>query len=136
MRKGFSLVTALLVMVIVSVTVAVLTKLFVGTLKVQTQVRTFNTVREAGETVAYTAAQKLSDDELSCANGVPECQQLNPPKDCTDEVINGTLKEALENSGIKNATVYLLSKCNNLYVFEIDATKNGAQVKIIFGYQK
>jgi len=136
MRKGFSLVAALIVLVIVSITVAALSKFFIGSLKVGSEVKIYKTAKEAAESVAYVVVDKLekidiNPSELTCVNRAPECSTSNT--DCTNDVVKGELADSLRSSGM-NATVTLVYKCKGVYIVKVEVSKGDKKSAILFGY--
>ena len=132
MRKGFSLVAALIVLVIVTITVAALGKFFIGSLKVGSQLKVYKTTKEAAESVAYYVIEDI--DSLNCTTS----------SSCSANCIcnmSSDLYQSLQASNI-NATIVLLRKISTssgtIYIFQINATKQngGGVTTIIFGYEK
>ena len=133
MRKGFSLIAALIVLVIVTITVAALGMFFIGSLKVDTKLKIYKTTKEAAESVAYYIIENISSLKCSISNsscpGGFECNlSTEMEKSLTASHIDVkvcSLKQISTPSG------------TTIYIFQINATKaDGAGTTIIFGYEK
>ncbi len=132
-----SLVSALLVMVIVSMAIALIGYLMVGSMKVSHELKVFKTTREAAEGVAFAVIGDIDEGNLQVQSGCSvDCapDETGCPIELPPEIEN-----ALEDYISVNAT--LLRNCTDgvsqIYTILVEAeAKDGTKTRIYFIYQK
>ena len=138
-KKGFTLITALLMVLFVSLAMAIIGTVFVKSTQISAGVKVFKTTKEAAQTTANVIIDEIDNGSLSascnpgCGGGSP-CQ-INLPAD---------LENAIKSSqNIESATAYLISNCTDpttgaqIYTIKVDVkAKNGATTHIFFIYEK
>ncbi|HID79092.1 MAG TPA: type II secretion system protein [Aquifex aeolicus] len=139
-NKGFSLIGALLVVLIISMTIAVIGSVFLKSQKIGKAVKTFKTTKEAAEATAQVIIQSIDKGSLTTASGCKvncdssetKCEITLPP-----DIRTGIEK----SSNIKEVKAYLLKNCSvgffKIYTIRVSATaKDGSKTTIYFIYQK
>ena len=154
-KKGFSLIAALLVMLIVTLTVAVMGTIFVKEQQIATGVKTYKTSKEAAEALAQAVIEAISDPKNNGNVPTKGCRDSsgNPctlgcsASDCKcliDWDADPTLqkiKEAVEKSLGAEPVGYILSNCtasdgSRVYTIEVTANStSGAHTTVYFIYQ-
>ena len=151
-KKGFSLIAALLVMLIVTLTVAVMGTIFVKEQQIATGVKTYKTSKEAAEALSHAVIETInSEGNIPVSNcedssGNP-CTLGCAASDCRcliDWDADPTLqkiKEAVEQSLGAEPVGYILSNCtasdgSRVYTIEVTANStSGAHTTVYFIYQ-
>ena len=133
MRKGFSLIAALIVLVIVTITVAALGKFFISSLKVASHLKVYKTAKEAAESVAYYVIENISS--LDCS--IPDSSCPSGYRCALSSEIENSLNASHIDIKICLEKKISTSSGTTIYVFQINATKaNDGGTTIIFGYEK
>jgi hypothetical protein len=140
-KKGFTLFSALLMVLLVTFVMAIIGTVFLKTTQIEQGIKTFKTTKDAAESTAYAVIDEIKSGSLS-ANCDPGCGN-NTNSNCTIDLPTD-IKEAVEkSSGIEEVTAYLLSNCTDsvtgvkIYTIKIEAkAKNGAKTYIYFIYEK
>ena len=150
-KRGFSLIGALLLLVIVSMTMAVIGTLFLKSLKVQHELKVYKTTKEAAESAAYAVIEYIDSEGeppvKNCKDDTgnpctPNCSDSNCR--CEIDWDAGELKEVKEAIE-KSPTIgqppqgYLLKKCTEgdtkIYTIEILVSGSaGGGTRILFIY--
>jgi len=137
LQKGVSLVSALLLMIVVSMAIALIGYLAVSSIQVKGTLKTYKTTKEAAESVAYTIINEIDsgnlaincDHTVGCSNNEKGCQIKIPPN----------IEKAIKASGLSyNAT--LLRNCtdgvNQIYTIKVEVNKNNRiKTNIFFIYE-
>lgn len=150
-KKGFSLIGALLVMVIVTLTIAVMGTLFLKSQQIATGVKTYKTSKEAAEALSQAVIETI---ETNGTVPISECRDSsgNPctvgcsPSDCKclinwDDPSLQKIKEAVEKSLGGEPVGYLLANCtasdgSRVYTIEVTANStSGSHTTVYFIYQ-
>jgi len=153
-EKGFSLIGALLLVVIVTATVAVLGTLIVHSQRLTTEVKVYKTTKEAAESAAYAITNTIDsegDIPVNCTDkntGAPCSVGCNASSDCICKIewdsdpLLQKIKESIEKSLGETPEGYLLANCTQpdgtvLYTIEVIVpSKSGTKTTVYFIYQK
>jgi uncharacterized protein (UPF0333 family) len=137
--RAFSLIGALLVVLIISMTIAVIGSVFLKSREISHAVRTFKTTSEAAEATAQVVIQEIDNGTLStncttvgCDSSDTRCE-IDLPSDIEESI--------RQSSNIEDVKAYLLKNCTsgsyNIYTVEVEATaKDGSKTTVFFIYQK
>ena len=139
-KKGASLISALIVMVFVTLTVAAISYIFLQSLKTEHSIATYKTSKEAAEAVGiylastgnFAVENATGCHYENCISG--NCEECNCPIRLPDE-----LKSAL--AGYINVNATLIKNCTdngqNIYTVKIEAvsTKTKARTNILMVVQ-
>jgi hypothetical protein len=141
-KKGFTLLTALLMVLFVSLAMAVIGTALLKSTQIGHGIKVFKTTKEAAETTAYAVIKKI--------DSLPPCTPTSTKGSCsfydhdceiTDKVIPDVKEIVEKSSNIEEVNAYLISNCtegtSHIYTIEVKATaKNGATTTIYFIYKK
>ena len=132
------MVSALLLMVIISMAIALIGYLTISSIQVGGTLKTYKTTKEAAESVAYSVINEIDSDNLTTENCTVGCSpnekgcQIKLPPD---------IENIIKTSGFSyNAT--LLRNCtddygNQIYTIRVEVNKsNGTKSVIYFIYRK
>jgi uncharacterized protein (UPF0333 family) len=143
-KKGFTLLTALLMVLFVSLAMAVIGTAFLKSTQIGHGIKVFKTTKDAAESSAYAVMEEIKNGNLelkgnctptntdSCSK-YSDCEIVLPPD------IEAAIKKA---SGIEDVKAYLLSNCTDssglqIYTIQIEANATtGARTTIYFIYRK
>jgi Tfp pilus assembly protein PilX len=142
-KRGLSLITALLIMLIITFSIAVVYMMATNSAIVQGQVQQYKSSKQAAESVAVTVAQAIDEGKLSSATECdPGCSSSSTPCKIDLQKLAPELYTALQNSHM-SAEAYLVRNCTSsngythIYTIEVEAqTQQGTRTHIYFIYKK
>ena len=141
-KKGFTLITALLMVLFVSLAMAVIGTVFVKSTQISGGIKVFKTTKEAAETTAYVIMEDIDNGNLKIESGCTvDCDSSSSSCEIElPEQIKWAIKKSKTMEGV---TAYLISKCpgstsgSQIYTIKVEAkAKNGATTNILFIYEK
>jgi len=147
-NRGFSLIGALLVVLIISMTIAVIGSVFIKSQKIGHGVKVFKTTKEAAEATATSIISAIDNGTLTLSpSNCPDCSATGCGV-CKVIDLNGSglgnLVTAVENSPYfesGSVSACLISNCTaggkNIYTIKVTvSSKDGSKTTIYFIYQK
>ncbi len=138
-KKGISLVSVILLMIIISLAIALVGYLTVGSIQTSGNLKVYKTTREAAESVSYEIINEIEN------YGAPETNNCTVGCNDTSSAclikIPSNIVQALKASNL-SYQAYLLRNCTDTYGDTIYTVKvvvsrnNGTKTNIIFIYEK
>jgi hypothetical protein len=125
-KKGQTLITALLILVFISLIIAVIGYIYIYFFKSEGKVFKYKTVKEAATAVAYSVIYMINQKNLTFTN--PSCtvgcnsSSSNGCKINLPQQIEKSLSDPHSNFQMC-ATAYLLLNCSEVYTVKVIATK-------------
>ena len=139
-KRGVSLISVLLLMVIISLAIALIGFLTVNSIQVSENLQVYKTTRDAAESVAYSIIDEIENygapETDNCTVGCNNSTSSACPIELPSNIV-----QTLKASNL-SYQAYLLRNCtdtygNTIYTVKVVVSKNnGTETNIIFIYEK